>query len=204
VARYARLQVDCIDSVDALRSLGCPSRDLGALAHSIGTLATDTGALRPGLPDGLGEAEFERFVAMVPALQQRCEELAACGIPDSLEHGDLWSANIFCDRASCAVIDWEDAAVAHPFFSLAPLMVGLMNSRLGTAENVAHLERAYAAAFESIASPSQLRRAVELAAPLCFFDMAARYHRQRPSIVRLHPWMRDLVPQTLRLALSRL
>jgi hypothetical protein len=59
-------------------------------------------------------------------------------------------------------------------------------------------------AFESIASPDQLKRAVGIAVPLCFLDMAARYHRQRPSIVRLHPWMRDLVPQTLRLALSRL
>jgi hypothetical protein len=66
------------------------------------------------------------------------------------------------------------------------------------------MERAYAAAFETIVPTHQVRRAIELAPPLCFIDMAARYRRQRPSIVRLHPWMRDLVPQTLRLALARL
>jgi hypothetical protein len=30
--------------------------------------------------------------------------------------------------------------------------------------------------------------------------MAARFATQPPSVVRLHPWMRDLVPQTLQLA----
>jgi hypothetical protein len=34
--------------------------------------------------------------------------------------------------------------------------------------------------------------------------MAVRYRAQAPSVVRLHPWMRDLIPQTIRLALARL
>jgi hypothetical protein len=34
--------------------------------------------------------------------------------------------------------------------------------------------------------------------------MAVRYRSQPPSVVRLHPWMRDLVPLSLRLALARL
>ncbi len=201
-ARYARLQVDCIARVDALKALGCPSRTLDELARAIEALAADP-ALRPR-PDGLTQAEYDRFVGAVPDLVRRCDELAGCGIPYSLEHGDLWPGNIFCDATSCAVIDWEDVVVSHPFFSLAPLTVGLMNAGLASPENVARVERAYTAAFEPLAPPGRLRRAIELAIPLCFFDMAARYRRQRPSIVRLHPWMRDLVPQTVRLALSRL
>ena len=201
-ARYARLQVDCIAHVDALKALGCPSRNLGQLARSIEALAADA-ALRPH-PDGLTHAEYDRFVGSVPELLRRCDELAAFGIPYSLEHGDLWPGNIFCDETSCAVIDWEDVVVAHPFFSLAPLTVGMMNAGLASAENVARVESAYAAAFQTLAPASRLRRAIELAVPLCFFDMAARYRRQHPSVVRLHPWMRDLVPQTVRLALTKL
>ena len=34
--------------------------------------------------------------------------------------------------------------------------------------------------------------------------MAIHYRGQRLSVVRLHPWMPDLVPQTLRLALAQL
>jgi len=202
--RYGRLQVDCVGRADALRALGCPSRDLAALASSIAELALDTGALGPERPEGLTETELRRFRALVPKLRQRCEELAACGIPDSLEHGDLWPGNVICDAETCAVIDWEDALIAHPFFSLAPLTAGLVGTGVGTAENVVRLQRAYAVGFESLAPPNRLRRAMELALPLSFLDMAARYRRQRPSIVRQHPWMRDLVPQTIRLALSHL
>jgi len=201
-ARYARLQVDCIGRVDALRALGCPSRDLAQLARSIEALAADA-TVRPH-PNGLTQAEYDRFIGAVPELVRRCDELAACGIPYSLEHGDLWPGNIFCDATSCAVIDWEDVVVAHPFFSLAPLTVGMLNAGLASAENVARVERAYASAFEALAPASRLRRAIELAVPLCFFDMAARYRRQHPSVVRLHPWMRDLVPQTVRMALAKL
>lgn len=202
--RYARLQVDCVGRVDALRALGCPSRNLDALSRSIAELAVDAASLRLGHSDGLTEPEFLHFGSMVTELQQRCQDLAACSIPDSLEHGDLWPGNIICDATACAVIDWEDALVAHPFFSLAPLTAGLMSTGLGNAENAVRLEQAYAKGFESIASPKRLQRAIDLALPLCFFDMAARYRRQHPSIVRQHPWMRDLVPQTIRLALSHL
>jgi hypothetical protein len=34
--------------------------------------------------------------------------------------------------------------------------------------------------------------------------MALRYRAQRLSVVRLHPWMADLVPQAVRLALTAL
>jgi hypothetical protein len=66
------------------------------------------------------------------------------------------------------------------------------------------LERAYLTGFEVLAPPERLREAFRLAAPLSFVDMAVRYRHQRSSVVRLHPWMRDLVPQTLRLALAQL
>jgi hypothetical protein len=60
-SRYARLQIDCIERVGALRSLGCPLRDLEALARSIAALAADTDALRPGQSEGLTESEFGHF-----------------------------------------------------------------------------------------------------------------------------------------------
>jgi hypothetical protein len=102
------------------------------------------------------------------------------------------------------VIDWEDVAIAHPFLSIAPLTVGLGDAGLATRTNIERIEDAYVRAFESIASAAEIRRALRIAAPLCFLDMAIRYRAQRPSVVRLHPWMRDLVPQTIRLALARL
>lgn len=50
----------------------------------------------------------------------------------------------------------------------------------------------------------RLRESLRLAAPLGFVDMAIRYRSQRPSVTRLHPWMRDLAPDALRVALEQL
>jgi Phosphotransferase enzyme family len=203
-AQYACLQVACMPRVSELSALGCGLRSLEELAQAIGPLSSDTSALHPGEPDGLSAAELECFQALVPVLRRRCEELAACGIPRTLEHGDLWPANFLVDQYSCAIIDWEDVAIAHPFFSLAPLQVGLAQSGFSSPTILDRLEHAYLGAFADMAPPEQLHTALHIAAPLSFIDMAVRYRQQAPSVVRLHPWMRDLVPQTLRLALARI
>jgi hypothetical protein len=141
-----------------------------------------------------------RDIESLPHVAERCAALRACGIPDSLEHGDLWPANIFVDRNDSVIIDWEDVAIAHPFLSIAPLIVGLDDAGLASKANVEYLKREYLRAFESIAPAEELRRALSLAGPLSFLDLTVRYAGQRSSVVRLHPWMRDLVPQTLQLA----
>jgi aminoglycoside phosphotransferase (APT) family kinase protein len=119
-----------------------------------------------------------------------------------LEHGDLWPGNFLVDDTTCVVIDWEEAAIGHPFFSFAPFLVGLREYQpaLATAETVERIFSAYLKPFAPLAAPVQLRTALDLAIPLAFCDMALRYDQQRPSMVRLHPWMRELVPRALRLA----
>jgi hypothetical protein len=179
---YGELQVACMSRVCDLEHACCPRRELELLPAAVS--------------GQLGER--------IPNLAERCAELRACGIPDSIEHGDLWPGNIFVDAHDSAIIDWEDVGIAHPFLSIAPLIVGLGHAGLASPENVERLEREYVSAFGSIAPPAELRRALSLVAPLSFLDIAVRYRKQRPSVVRLHPWMSDLVPQTIRLALARL
>jgi aminoglycoside phosphotransferase (APT) family kinase protein len=203
-AQYARLQVACVTHIHELAVLGCTIRSLEALAQAIEPLSSDTAALCPGKPDGLSAAEIERLQALVPWLRQQCEQLAAGGIPFTLEHGDLWPGNFLVEHHRCVIIDWEDAAIAHPFFSLAPLRVGLYQSGISAPTIQDRLARAYLAAFAGMAPAERLYATLHMAVPLSFIDMAWRYRQQAPSVVRLHPWMRDLVPQTLRLALAHI
>jgi len=205
-AGYAQLQLACVARRPDLLALGCPTRSLDALAAEIDPLNADGTGLRLGEPDGLSACEVERLRTWAPELRRRCQRLADDGMPLTIEHGDLWPGNFLVDDASCALIDWEDVAIGHPFISLAPLIVGLsmFQPRLASPEVTQRLEHAYLAGFAGLAPPERLRAAFRLAAPLSFVDMAVRYRRQRPSVVRLHPWMRDLVPQTLRLALAQL
>jgi hypothetical protein len=205
-AGYAQLQRACVPRRPDLLALGCPTRGLDALAAEIEPLSADVQGLRLGEPDGLSASDVDRLRTWAPELRRRCHQLADDGLPLTIEHGDLWPGNFLVDDARCALIDWEDVAIGHPFISLAPLIVGLgmFQPRLASPEVTQRLERAYLAGFAGLAPPERLRAAFRLAAPLSFIDMAVRYRRQRPSVVRLHPWMRDLVPQTLRLALAQL
>jgi aminoglycoside phosphotransferase (APT) family kinase protein len=203
---YARLQLACVARRRDLHELGCPTRGLDALAAEIEPLGADVAALRLGEPDGLSASEVDRLRARAPELRRRCERLADDGIPLTIEHGDLWPGNFLVDDATCAIIDWEDVAIGHPFVSLAPLIVGLrmFQPHLASPEVTRRLEGAYVAGLAGLAPPERLREGLRLAAPLSFVDMTVRYRDQRPSVVRLHPWMRDLVPLTLRLALAQL
>ena len=90
--------------------------------------------------------------------------------------------------------------------SLAPLFAGLRQQQPGIdpAAAMRHLADAYLAAFAGAAPAADMRRALALAQPLAFLEMAARYRHQRPSIVRFHPWMRTMVPFFLRLMVSAL
>jgi hypothetical protein len=90
--------------------------------------------------------------------------------------------------------------------SLAPFLAGLGMSQPGLHSRglVDRIERAYLTGFAGGAPSALLRKALRLATPLAFVDLALRYRRQRPSVVGLHPWMSELVPQAVRLALNAL
>jgi hypothetical protein len=56
--------------------------------------------------------------AFAPRFAELCDELAARGVPPSIQHDDLHSANVYAREGRLAVLDWGDASVGHPFFSL--------------------------------------------------------------------------------------
>jgi aminoglycoside phosphotransferase (APT) family kinase protein len=105
---YGRLQVESAGHVESLRACGASERGLEELTRRLDRLAEEHDELR----------------AQLPTLRSCAARLAAYGIPPLLEHGDLWPGNFLVGDAGCVLIDWEDAAIGHPFFSLAPLLVG--------------------------------------------------------------------------------
>lgn len=202
--QYGAMQVSCMAHVDELRALGCAWRRLDELATAIANLLRDDAAILTGGEEPLTAEEHARFRVAVPDLVARCASLAAVSLPPTIDHGDLWPGNFLVDDTHCALIDWEDAAISHPFLSLAPLRVGLMQRGGATDADLARLDAAYLSAFAGLKSAAMLESALRDARPLSFMDMALRYGRQRPSVARQHPWMADLVPQAVRLALAAL
>jgi Phosphotransferase enzyme family len=50
--------------------------------------------------------------------ERRCAELAAAGLPETIQHDDLHRNNVYELHGRLRLLDWGDSSVSHPFFSL--------------------------------------------------------------------------------------
>lgn len=119
---YARLQAGLAGDVDALLALGTPDLRLAVLPARFRALLEELGRL--GNPEHA--AELERCRTVMPRVQALASELASFGIPETLQHDDLNDAAVYLDGEGYRVIDWGDACVTHPFFSLSVALEGVI------------------------------------------------------------------------------
>jgi len=107
--RYAGLQLDLAVDRDALLAAGAPDRRLPGLPVQYEALL-DEAALR--------DDELGRLRALAPRVAELCEELAAYGLPETIQHDDLHDGQVFLHDGGYLFFDWGDACVSHPFFTL--------------------------------------------------------------------------------------
>ena len=94
--RYADLQRAAAPLADALVAAGVPDRRLATL---------------PDLYETLGGNR-----AVVDEL---CGELAALGLPETVDHDDLHDNQVFVRDGLARILDWGDACVGHPLATLS-------------------------------------------------------------------------------------
>ena len=201
--RYAELQIASTAHLGTLRALGCRERGPLELRTVIGALVEDEPALVGGAEHGLTAEEMRRLHTLRPELEAACDELAQSGLPAALEHGDLWSSNVYVADDRVAFIDWTDANLSHPFFSLMPLLQSASwDPYLSTVPNAQQrIVDRYLEPWTAYAPPESLRRAVTVARPLAAIHIAGSYWRDIP---RPHGqwWLERMVPFFLRIALQ--
>ena len=154
---WGEAQVMALDWLDELRSAGCPERGVEATLeawHDV--LATSpevdllTGTEREELPTATARAE-----ALV-------REFWACGVPDTLSHGDLHPGNVAYDGRELRIFDWTDGCVTHPFLDGSHLARVL--DWYGTAEGEAdRVMQAHARPWRDAFPDADVDRALELA-----------------------------------------
>ena len=150
---------------------------------------------------GLARDEAARLRALAPRYLELCAELAAFGLPDSIQHDDLHDGNVFVRDGRVAIYDWGDSSVAHPLFSwLKPL--GLAADR---ALDPDPLLSAYLAAWTAFAPAERLRAALRAAVPVGSFAYALQYQRQLDFMpAEARPAYEAYMPEQLRRLLTRL
>lgn len=152
---YAGLQADAAADVDALLAAGVPDRRLVVLPTLYAALLEEQRALPAGEVDGLR--------TLVPRVAALADELAAYGLPETIQHDDLHDANVFVREDGYVFFDWGDASVTHPFFTLH-VTLRVLALQLGVEEGSRQLHRfrdAYLEPWTSFAPRADLVRALE-------------------------------------------
>jgi Ser/Thr protein kinase RdoA (MazF antagonist) len=128
------IQAKWRDRRDLLLSLGLPDWRGPALASAIADVVTRTGGQ-------LSRDERSALADFVEGLPLRFDQVASCGLPDTLVHGDFHSGNFRGDKCGLTLLDWGDSGVGHPLLDQAafferlptgvvPVMKEFWNSRL--------------------------------------------------------------------------
>ncbi|TFV50355.1 phosphotransferase [Blastococcus sp. TF02A_35] len=115
---HARMQTEVAPHADELVALGVPDHRPERLPDLVAELVADDELQQAGKPDGLSVEDRDRVLADLDAYAQLCGELAAAGVPASVQHDDLHDANVFVEDGRHRFFDWGDASVSHPFLVL--------------------------------------------------------------------------------------
>jgi Phosphotransferase enzyme family len=125
VARYGAAQLALAPERTAVLATGVPEVSPATVPGQARRLLAELAAV-PVDEGGLGPGQADRLGAVLPRLDDWCDELQAAGIPDSVQHDDLHSANVCWNGPvdDARIIDWGDASWGHPFGT----MLATMNS----------------------------------------------------------------------------
>jgi hypothetical protein len=156
-----------------------------------------------GIPDRrrLELAFAQPFRETVPGLSdllddlpRRLAEIAGCGLPDTLVHGDLHPGNVrIGDDGRLTIMDWGDCYLGHPALDVLRL-----TERLDQAEPVFDH---WAYRWEQSVPGSEPRRAVELMRPMAMLWAAETYARFLAAIEPAeYPYHAADVPEYLAAA----
>ncbi len=201
LSRLAELQRVLAADTDALAVAGVARAPLEGLADSVVRLLDDDRLVRAGARDGLTADESSRVRAQAGAIAGACRELAAIGIPDSLDHGDFSARQVILGTMGPVILDWSDGSVTNPFLSAAAFL-DHPSYAVGGVPGRDELCDAYLGPWvaSGVISAGDGRRALDLASTVLPVHEAALYaDRVLPSL----GWPDDpdvtgLVPSMLR------
>ena len=168
---YAGLQIDLADDADALLALGVPDLRLATLPSKYEQLLDDL----PTLPSD----DRRRLAGNVTRVREMCDELSAYELPETVQHDDFHDGQVYVRGGRYLFLDWGDACISHPFFTLSATLEGVLAWGLDDVQgsvDIAPFREAYVRSFERFATIAELEAAAETAMRLGWVSRAVNCH----------------------------
>ena len=203
--RYAELQLDAAPLAGRFLELGVPDERLAGLPGRFESLLRDRAAVMLDEPEGLMGDEHDLLVGSVPEVERLCRELAAFGIPETIQHDDLHDGNVFVRDGDYVFFDWGDSCVTHPFHTLTVTLRAIAwKHRLEPGDAaLLRLRDAYLEPFGRLGARGELVAAADLAIRTGTIARALAWHRSLQSVApEVGAGDADSVPYGLKLFLA--
>jgi hypothetical protein len=168
---YAGLQIDLADHADELLAVGVPDLRLSTLPSRYEQLLD----VLVELPS----YDRRRLEGNMSRVGEMCEELAGYGLAETIQHDDFHDGQIFVRDGCYLLLDWGDACMSHPFFTLSVTLEGNLAWGLDDVQGsveVGPFRDAYLAPFIRIAKSADLDAASETAMRLGWICRAVNAH----------------------------
>ncbi len=155
-------QVRWLDRTDELIGLGAPDWRAAPFVELAADVVERTAA-------ELSPLVAARAVALVERLDRRFAEIVACGLDDSLVHGDFHGGNARASADKIVILDWGDCGVGHPLLDQTALIERLPPTLARLARDT------FESAWQQAVPGSQPGRAADLLAPVAALRQAVIY-----------------------------
>jgi len=197
---YAELQMDVAADEGTLLRLGVPDRRLAALPAQFDEVLGDDEALGT-----LTGEERRRLETLAPRVGADAAELAAYGIPETIQHDDLHDGQIFVQGDRFLFFDWGDSCVSHPFFTMV-VTLAVLAWRLDVPHEDPALEAfrdAYLEGWTRFATRAELGRAYPVSYRLGVLCRGLTWRMVVGALPRpLRDDESDVVPERMRMLLE--
>jgi hypothetical protein len=126
IPRYAEVQASLVDHVHEILALGVPDHRLANLPSLYSGLLADKESLLIDQEKGLTSREFQELKEKSSRFGQICSNLAAFGLPETLNQCDFHDGNVLIKKdGRVTFFDWGDVNITHPFVSLRTFFVSI-------------------------------------------------------------------------------
>jgi hypothetical protein len=203
IPRYAEVQIKLVDHVPEILTLGIPDHRLAILPTLYSELLAEEEGLMIDQEKGLTSGEFQNLKDRASRFRQICRDLAAFGIPESLNQCDFHDGNVLVKNGRITFFDWGDVSVSHPFVSLRTFFVSIENSlQLDDYSFTPEMEallNLYLERWKTFGSREELAAAYRLSEPVASIVKALLWHagitKMEGTVRQEYAW---IVPELLR------
>jgi Phosphotransferase enzyme family len=167
VRRWVAVQTAITDDVEHALAIGARDLRRSALLAQAEDLIS-----RTEVRGALDDADLEAVKSLVEDLPRRLHDVASCGLPDTVLHGDMHPGNWRRQGDRLTLLDWGDAAVGNPMLDQRAFVERLADP--GLRHRIAQL---WAGLWREAVPDSDPERAAYLLGPVADLAAAATYQR---------------------------